>query len=55
MRGRRKGGRAAVEPSRHDPLSLSGLVNQWLQFLETKGYTEQTLATNTWALKTFLS
>lgn len=54
MRGRRKGGLAPVAPSAHDPATLAGLVDQWLQHLETKGYTEQTLATNTWALKTFL-
>ena len=54
MRGRRKGGQQAKPQPSRDPLSLSGLVDQWLQTLETKGYAEQTLATNTWALKTFL-
>lgn len=54
MRGRRKGGLAEAKTSSHDPASLAGLVDEWLQFLETKGYTEQTIATNTWSLKTFL-
>jgi integrase/recombinase XerD len=55
MRGRRKGGKAAeTPPPSRDPLGLSSLVDQWLQTLETKGYAEQTLSTNTWALKTFL-
>jgi integrase/recombinase XerD len=55
MRGRRKGGqRAEAPPPTRDPLSLASLIDQWLQTLETKGYAEQTLSTNTWALKTFL-
>jgi integrase/recombinase XerD len=55
MRGRRKGGqRAEAPPPARDPLGLPYLIDQWLQTLETKGYAEQTLSTNTWALKTFL-
>ena len=54
MRGRRKGGQPSKPSTSHDPLSLAGLIDQWLQTLETKGYAEQTLSTNTWALKTFL-
>lgn len=52
----RKGGRVvdAVEAS-SDPLSLRSLVRQWVQTLETKGYTEQTVTTNTWALNSFLA
>lgn len=56
MRGRRKGGQPAeAPPPPGDPFHLSALVSEWLRTLETKGYTEQTLATNTWALKTFLA
>jgi integrase/recombinase XerD len=57
MQGRRKGGlreKLADEFDRSSPFTLASLADEWLQHMEERNYSKQTLSATHWALKMFL-
>ena len=57
MQGRRKGGlreKLADEFDRSSPFTLASLADEWLQHMEERNYSKQTLTATHWAIKMFL-